>query len=119
MHGAGDGRLPRNHLTQDAWYAVRRWPGFSWSAGISARHYHAGLVPEQREAIQDDFFSDNTVVIVATKAFGMGVNKPDIGWVVHYDLPESLEGLRPGGGASSAYSWPPWGCERALLHRER
>src|SRR5690606_18445513 len=42
-------------------------------------------------AIQDDFLSDTTQVIVATKAFGMGVNKPDIGWVVHYDLPESLE----------------------------
>ena len=61
------------------------------AAGIGARHYHAGLVPEQREAIQDDFFSDNTKVIVATKAFGMGINKPDIGWVIHYDLPESLD----------------------------
>lgn len=61
------------------------------SADISARHYHAGLVPEQREAIQDDFFSDNTRVIVATKAFGMGINKPNIGWVIHYDLPESLD----------------------------
>lgn len=61
------------------------------AAGVAARHYHAGLVPEQREAIQDDFFSGNTRVIVATKAFGMGINKPDIGWVVHYDLPESLD----------------------------
>ena len=65
--------------------------GLLRSAGISARHYHAGLVPEQREAIQDDFFSDNTRVIVATKAFGMGINKPNIGWVIHYDLPESLD----------------------------
>lgn len=61
------------------------------AAGVPARHYHAGLVPEQREAIQDDFFADNTRVIVATKAFGMGINKPDIGWIVHYDLPESLD----------------------------
>ncbi|SBT40616.1 ATP-dependent DNA helicase RecQ [Micromonospora auratinigra] len=60
-------------------------------AGLAARHYHAGMVPEQREAVQDDFLAGTTQIIVATKAFGMGVNKPDIGWVVHYDLPESLD----------------------------
>jgi len=61
-------------------------------ARISARAYHAGLLREQRDSIQEDFLSGQTQVIVATKAFGMGVNKPDIGWVLHYDLPESLEG---------------------------
>ncbi|MEU4772680.1 RecQ family ATP-dependent DNA helicase [Micromonospora sp. NPDC023644] len=60
-------------------------------AGLAARHYHAGMVPEQREAVQDDFLAGTTQVIVATKAFGMGVNKPDVGWVAHYDLPESLD----------------------------
>lgn len=60
-------------------------------AGVSARSYHAGMVPEQREAVQDDYLAGTTQVVVATKAFGMGVNKPDIKWVVHYDLPESLE----------------------------
>jgi ATP-dependent DNA helicase RecQ len=60
-------------------------------AGLTARAYHAELPPEQREAIQDDFLAGTTQVVVATKAFGMGINKPDIGWVVHYDLPESLE----------------------------
>ncbi|WP_446209839.1 RecQ family ATP-dependent DNA helicase [Micromonospora sp. IBSANI012] len=60
-------------------------------AGIAARHYHAGMVPEQREAVQDDFLAGTTQIIVATKAFGMGVNKPDVGWVVHYDLPASLD----------------------------
>lgn len=61
-------------------------------ARITARAYHAGLLREQRDAIQEDFLAGQAQVIVATKAFGMGVNKPDIGWVVHYDLPESLEG---------------------------
>jgi ATP-dependent DNA helicase RecQ len=61
-------------------------------AGVRARHYHAGMVPEQRESVQDDFLADSTQVIVATKAFGMGINKPNIGWVVHYDLPDSLDG---------------------------
>lgn len=60
-------------------------------AQINARSYHAGLLQEQRDAVQDDFLSGQTQVVVATKAFGMGINKPDIGWVLHYDLPESLE----------------------------
>lgn len=60
-------------------------------SGTSARAYHAGLLPEQRESAQDDFLHNAIQVVVATKAFGMGVNKPDIGWVLHFDLPESLE----------------------------
>lgn len=60
-------------------------------AGYTSRHFHAGMVPEQREAVQDDFLSGTTQIMVATKAFGMGVNKADIGWVVHYDLPDSLD----------------------------
>ncbi|WFE35096.1 RecQ family ATP-dependent DNA helicase [Micromonospora sp. WMMD975] len=74
----------RRAMTEEVAALLRR-------AGVRARHYHAGMVPEQREAVQDDFLAGTTQVIVATKAFGMGVNKPDIGWVVHYDLPESLD----------------------------
>jgi ATP-dependent DNA helicase RecQ len=61
-------------------------------AGLRARHYHAGMVPEQREAVQDDFLADMSQIIVATKAFGMGINKSNISWVVHYDMPDSLDG---------------------------
>ncbi|MEU0553262.1 RecQ family ATP-dependent DNA helicase [Dactylosporangium sp. NPDC006015] len=74
----------RRAVTEEVAALLRR-------AGVRARHYHAGMVPEQREAVQDDFLAGTTQVIVATKAFGMGVNKPDIGWVVHYDLPDSLD----------------------------
>lgn len=74
----------RRALTEELAWLIRE-------AGVSCRAYHAGMIPEQREAVQDDFLAGTTQVIVATKAFGMGVNKPDIGWVVHYDLPESLE----------------------------
>ncbi|MEH0934252.1 RecQ family ATP-dependent DNA helicase [Micromonospora psammae] len=74
----------RRAVTEEVAALLRR-------AGLRARHYHAGMVPEQREAVQDDFLAGTTQVIVATKAFGMGVNKPDVGWVVHYDLPESLD----------------------------
>lgn len=70
-------------------------------AGIRARHYHAGMVPEQRDAVQEDFDADVTQIIVATKAFGMGINKPNIGWVVHYDLPDSLDGYAQEAGRAA------------------
>lgn len=70
-------------------------------AGYSARPYHAGMVPEQRDAVQEDFDSDTTRIIVATKAFGMGINKPNIGWVVHYDLPDSLDGYAQEAGRAA------------------
>lgn len=70
-------------------------------AGHAARPYHAGMVPEQRDAVQEDFDSDTTRIIVATKAFGMGINKPNIAWVVHYDLPDSLDGYAQEAGRAA------------------
>lgn len=61
-------------------------------AGISADFYHAGLPAEQREATQQQFMRGETRCLVATVAFGMGVDKPDIRLIVHHDLPRSLEG---------------------------
>ncbi|HTV97842.1 MAG TPA: DNA helicase RecQ [Steroidobacteraceae bacterium] len=60
--------------------------------GVAARPYHAGLDAQVRRANQEAFIRDDVQVMVATIAFGMGVNKPDVRWVVHYDLPRSLEG---------------------------
>ena len=70
-------------------------------AGVRARHYHAGMFPEQREAIQDAFFENQIQAVVATKAFGMGINKPDIHWVVHYNLPDSLDGYAQEAGRAA------------------
>ncbi|PZN30382.1 MAG: DNA helicase RecQ [Proteobacteria bacterium] len=60
--------------------------------GIRALPYHAGLDAETRRVNQEAFIRDDAQVMVATIAFGMGINKPDVRWVVHYDLPRTLEG---------------------------
>ena len=60
--------------------------------GFKAEAYHAGLEPADRRAVQDRFIRDETPIVVATIAFGMGIDKPDIRLVVHYDLPKNLEG---------------------------
>jgi len=62
------------------------------SDGIRALPYHAGLEADTRRDNQEAFIRDDAQVMVATIAFGMGINKPDVRWVVHYDLPKTLEG---------------------------
>ena len=60
--------------------------------GIAAKPYHAGLTPKERTANQELFLRDEARVICATIAFGMGINKPNVRFVVHYDLPKNIEG---------------------------
>ncbi len=59
--------------------------------GINAAPYHAGLDAKVRTKAQDDFLMENVDVIVATIAFGMGIDKPDVRFVIHYDIPKSIE----------------------------
>jgi len=60
--------------------------------GYSVRPYHAGLEDSERRANQEAFIRDDAQVIVATIAFGMGINKPNVRFVIHFDLPKSIEG---------------------------
>lgn len=71
---------------------VEELAAFLVANDIKAAPYHAGLDSNLRSKTQDDFIMERTEVIVATIAFGMGIDKPDVRFVIHYDIPKSLEG---------------------------
>ncbi len=74
--------------------------------GVTASCYHAGLPSEQRTAIQDAFLSGTLPVVVATNAFGMGIDRPDVRLVVHYNLPGTLEAYYQEAGRAGRDSHP-------------
>lgn len=59
--------------------------------GIKAGRYHAGMIDEERNQMQEDFLYDNLSVMVATNAFGMGIDKPNVRYVIHYNMPKNME----------------------------
>ena len=60
-------------------------------AGYKARHYHGAMNSDDRAAVQNQFLRDDTQIVCATIAFGMGIDKPNIRWVIHYNLPKNIE----------------------------
>ncbi|GLI27832.1 ATP-dependent DNA helicase RecQ [Agromyces rhizosphaerae] len=90
--------------------------------GVSALAYHAGLPPEQRAETQRRFQQEDGVVVVATIAFGMGIDKPDVRFVAHVDLPKSVEGYyqetgRAGRDGEPATAWLAYGLQDVVQQR--
>jgi ATP-dependent DNA helicase RecQ len=92
--------------------------------GIAALPYHAGLDAEMRREHQQRFVRDDAIVMVATIAFGMGIDKPDVRFVAHLDLPKSLEAYyqetgRAGRDGEPAEAWMTYGLNDVVIHRQR
>lgn len=71
---------------------TEEWSTYLLENGVPAAHYHAGLTSDERSKIQEDFINDRIPVITATIAFGMGIDKSNVRWVIHNNLPKNLEG---------------------------
>ncbi|WP_447527678.1 DNA helicase RecQ [Vreelandella sp. TE19] len=91
--------------------------------GLTALPYHAGLPPEQRQDHQSRFLREDGVVVVATIAFGMGIDKPDVRFVAHLNLPKSIEAYyqetgRAGRDGLAADAWMSYGLQDVITLRQ-
>ena len=92
--------------------------------GLSSVAYHAGMSMQEREAAQYRFTHEDNIIVVATVAFGMGIDKPDVRFVAHLDMPQSIEHFyqesgRAGRDGLAAVSWLCYGLNDWMILRER
>jgi ATP-dependent DNA helicase RecQ len=102
--------------------SVEKTAEFLVTNGIPALPYHAGLPAEVRQANQSRFLRDDGIVMVATIAFGMGIDKPDVRFVAHLDLPKSVEGYyqetgRAGRDGLPSTAWLAYGLQDVMQQR--
>jgi ATP-dependent DNA helicase RecQ len=117
LPGAGIVYAPSRKQTEDLAAQIAR-------TGREAGFYHAGLDPERRAAVQAQFVSSESMVMVATIAFGMGIDKPDVRFVIHAGLPKSVEAYyqetgRAGRDGDPAQAHLFWGASDFTLARQR
>nr|WP_234312428.1 DNA helicase RecQ [Streptomyces griseus] len=103
--------------------SVEKTAAFLAENGIDAIPYHAGMDPATRAANQARFLREDGVVVVATIAFGMGIDKPDVRFVAHLDLPKSVEGYyqetgRAGRDGEPATAWLAYGLQDVVQQRK-
>ena len=82
--------------------------------GVPATRYHAGLPEDERRSNQEDFVYDRKPVMVATNAFGMGIDKSNVRYVIHYNMPQSLEAYYQEAGRAGGDKPLPYGALRAF-----
>ncbi|ANF33356.1 ATP-dependent DNA helicase RecQ [Leifsonia xyli] len=102
--------------------SVERTAEFLSSRGLTALPYHAGLEASQRARTQARFLREEGVIVVATIAFGMGIDKPDVRFVAHIDLPKSVEGYyqetgRAGRDGLPSTAWLAYGLQDVVQQR--
>eukprot|EP00891_Asterochloris_glomerata_P002950 jgi/Astpho2/2950/gw1.00050.55.1_t len=102
--------LSRDDSESVAWYLQEH-------GGIAARHYHAGMTPKQRMGVQNAWRSGRHQVVVATIAFGMGIDKPDVRFVIHYTMSKSLETAQSSAAGRAGRDGLPSEC--ILYHAPR
>ncbi|WP_400996458.1 DNA helicase RecQ [Agromyces sp. GXQ0307] len=122
-----EGRDADGHPVAGIVYALSRastekFAAFLAANGVDAMPYHAGLDAETRRRTQERFLRDDGVVVVATIAFGMGIDKPDVRFVAHVDLPKSVEGYyqetgRAGRDGLPSTTWLAYGLQDVVQQR--
>lgn len=103
--------------------AVEQTAEWLQKQGLNALPYHGGMTTDERDAHQDRFLHEESLIMVATLAFGMGIDKPNVRFVVHLDMPKSIEAYyqetgRAGRDGLAAHAWMLYGMRDVVFQRQ-